>query len=260
MSGFVVTLRKELLSYFVSPVSWIIAVVFYLWRGFELAALVERCRVTQGDPDTFPSLTYSLPSTFLMVMLVPGILTMRCFAEERRTGSMELLTSAPVRDGAVVLGKWAAATVFYALLWLPSALVLHALEYGPLLATDLAFGPVVGAYLGMILLSALLLAFGCFASSLTDNVLLAALLGILFSIGLLYVAPALRPELAGLQDGHPVLAGYLRELLDRLDVGNNFRDWFARGLIDTSQLAFYAGGVAFFLFLTTVSVSSRRVA
>ncbi|MCA8977638.1 MAG: ABC transporter permease [Planctomycetes bacterium] len=255
MNGAYITFRKELLSYFVSPVSWVIAVVFYLWRGFELSSLVHFFRLTHGDPDQFATVTYSVGSTFWMVVLVPGILTMRCFAEERRTGSMEMLMTAPVRDGGIVIGKWAAATVFYGLLWLPSALLLHVIEYGPFLATDLAFGPVFAAYLGMFLLSAMLLAFGCFASSLTDNVLLAALLGILFDFGLLQLSPTLRPELGELAQDY-----YVRELLDKFDVLSSFRDWFARGLIDTSQVAFYIGGVAFFLFLTTVSLSSRRVA
>lgn len=255
MNGALVTFRKELLSYFVSPVSWVIAVVFYLWRGYEISSLTEFFALSNGDPDVFVSATYSRPSTFWMVILVPGILTMRCFAEERRTGSMEMLMTAPVKDGGVVLGKWAAAAVFYALLWLPTALLLHVLEYGPYLATDLAFGPVFAAYLGMFLLSAMLLAFGCFASSLTDNVLLAALLAILFDFGLITLPQQLPAQLGELAQNY-----YVRELIDKLDVTRNFSEWFARGLIDTSQVAFYLGGIAFFLFLTTVSVASRRIA
>ena len=255
MNGFLVTFKKELLSYCVSPVSWIIAVVFYLWRGFELVSLTEAFAIMRADPDLYTTATYSRSSTFWMVILVPGILTMRCFAEERRSGSMEMLMTAPVRDGAVVAGKWAAATVFYGLLWLPSALLLHVLEYGPFLATDLAFGPVFAAYLGMFLLSAMLLAFGCFASSLTDNVLLAALLAILFDFGLITVPQQLAASLGELAQNY-----YVRELIDKLDVMRNFAEWFARGLIDTSQIAFYVGGIVFFLFLTVVSVASRRVA
>lgn len=255
MNGAWVTFRKEMLSYCVSPVSWMIAVVFYLLRGFELTFLTQWFGYQRGDPDVFVSATYNSSSTALMVMFVPGLLTMRCFAEERRTGSMEMLMTAPVRDGGVVIGKWLAATMFYALLWLPSALLLHVLEYGPFLDTDLAFGPVFAAYLGMFLLSSMLIAFGCFASSLTDNVLLAALLSIVFDFALMRVPGQLAAQLGDLGDSY-----YVRELLDKFDVMSNFRDWFARGLIDTSQVAFYLGGVMFFLFLTTVSVASRRVA
>lgn len=250
-----VTFRKELFSYCTSPVSWVIAFVFYWWRGFELSALVQLFAEYRLDQELLPPQTYGLGSTFLMVILVPGILTMRTFAEERRTGSIETLMTAPVRDGEIVLGKWAAATAFYSLLWLPSVLLLHVLEYEPFLGADLAFGPVFAAYLGMFLLSGMLLAFGCFASSLTDNVLLAALLAIIFDFLLLRVPQ----QLAG-QLGDAARNYYVRELLDKLDVMRNFSEWFARGLIDTSQIVFYAGGIAFFLGLTCISLASRRIA
>jgi ABC-2 type transport system permease protein len=255
MRGAWVTFKKELLSYCVSPVSWVIAVVFYLWRGYELTGLAERFGAYRTDQDLLPTATYGLGSTFLMVILVPGILTMRCFAEERRSGSIEPLMTAPVRDGAVVFGKWAAAAVFFGLLWLPSVLILHLLEYEPFLNADLSFGPVFAAYLGMCLLSGMLLAFGCLASSLTDNVLLAAVLTIMFCFGLMQL-----PQQIAMQLGEAAQHFYIRELLDKLDVMRNFGEWFSRGLIDTSQIAFYLGGILFFLFLTTVSLSSRRIA
>lgn len=255
MNGAFVTFKKEILSYLVSPVSWVIAVIFYLWRGYELTTLAALFAYYRLDQDLLPPQTYGLTSTFLMVMLVPGILTMRSFAEERRTGSIETLLTAPVRDVEVVLGKWAAATAFYALLWLPSVLILHALEYGPFLAADLSFGPVFAAYLGMFLLSGMLLAFGAFASSLTDNVLLAALLTIVFDFALLRLPSQIAGHL-----GEAAQNYYVRELLDKLDVMRNFSDWFARGLIDTSQVAFYAGGIAFFLSLTCISLAARRIA
>jgi ABC-2 type transport system permease protein len=255
MNGAWVTFCKELLSYCVSPVSWVIAVVFYLWRGFEVTYLAERFAAYRTDAEVFSTATYGLGSTFLMVVLVPGILTMRCFAEERRTGSLETLMTAPVRDGGIVFGKWAAAAVFYSLLWLPSVVLLQVLQFGWFLDTEFAFGPVFAAYLGMFLLSGMLLAFGCFASSLTDNVLLAALLAILFDFGLLSLPRQVATNLGDLAQNY-----YVRELLDKLDVMRGFSEWFARGLIDTSLIGFYVGGILFFLFLTTVSLSSRRVA
>jgi len=255
MNRLLVTFQKELFSYCISPVSWIIAVVFYLWRGFEVYGTVLGFHAYRADQDLLPTATYGLTSTFWMVVLVPGILTMRTFAEERRTGSLETLMTAPVRDVEVVVGKWAAASAFFALLWLPSVLVLELLQLGPFLDADLAFGPVFAAYLGMFLLSGMLLAFGCFASSLTDNLLLSALLAILFNFALLKVPKIVADNVAGLQERY-----YLRELLDKFDVMRNFGEWFARGVIDTSQVAFYLGGILFFVFLTTVSLSSRRIA
>lgn len=255
MNGALVTFKKELLSYLVSPVSWVILVIFYLWRGYELTALAAYFYLNRLDQELLPPSTYGLTSTFLMVILVPGILTMRCFAEERRTGSLETLLTAPVTDAQVVIGKWAAAAVFFALLWLPSVITLHTLEYGPFLAADLSFGPVFAAYLGMFLLSGMLLAFGVFASSLTDNVLLAALLTIVFDFALLGLPQRIVGHLGELAQNY-----YVRELLDKLDVMRNFSEWFARGLIDTSQVAFYIGGIAFFLMLTGISLAARRIA
>ncbi|MCC7397962.1 MAG: ABC transporter permease [Planctomycetes bacterium] len=255
MNGALVTFKKELFSSCLNPVGWIIAVIFYLWRGFEMYALAYQFAAYRADVELLAPQSYGLPSTFLMVMLVPGVLTMRCFAEERRTGSLETLMTAPVRDGAIVFGKWAAAVAFFALLWLPSIAILHLLEYSPFLDTDISFGPVFAAYLGMFLLSGFLLAFGCFASSLTDNVLLAAMLTIIFCYGLLQFPQRLR-LLAGGDRAEPLV----RELLDKCSVMTNFSEWFARGLIDTSQVVFYLGGIGCFLFLATVSLSSRRVA
>lgn len=254
MRGALTTIKKELLSYAVSPVSWIIAVLFYLLRGFEVAQQVAVFQVYRADVNQFPAATYAVQSTYMMVLLVPGILTMRCFAEERRTGSIETLMTAPLRDIEVVIGKWVAATLFFAILWLPSVCLLHAMEYDSYFGADISFGPVFAAYLGMFLLSGLLLAFGCFASSLTDNVLLAAILTILFNTVLTQSPNILRSWFGADSNEY-----YLRELISKLDVYGNFSNWFARGLIDTSQVAFYIGGIGFFVFLTWISVTSRRM-
>ena len=90
--------------------------------------------------------------------------------------------------------------------------------------------------------------------SLTDNLLLAAILAILFSIALLPLPGILRTRVIADPD-----ALYLNQLLEKLDVLGSFNLWFARGLIDTSQIWFVVGGTAFFLFLTTLSISARRV-
>jgi hypothetical protein len=101
----------------------------------------------------------------------------------------------------------------------------------------------------------MLLAFGVFASSLTDNVLLAALLAILFDFGLMQGPRMLANNLGAAGQNY-----YVRELLDKFDVMGNFANWFARGLIDTSQVAFYVGGIVFFLCLTGISLAARRIA
>jgi gliding motility-associated transport system permease protein len=251
-----VTLKKELMSYCFSPVSYVIAVLFYLFRGLEVNNAAHWFAESSLDQDLFATRYFGLQSTFFMALLVPPLLTMRCFAEERRSGSIETLMTAPVRDVEIVLGKWLAAVVFFALLWLPSVVILWVLTHSWFLnATNFSFGPVFTGYLGLFLLSSLLLAVGCFTSSLTDNLLLAVIASCLCNFALL-AAPELLYDKV-----RPYLGDYyVSQLYEKLNVMDHLGNWFMRGLVDTSQIAFYVGGIAFFLFLTVSSLGARRLA
>ena len=254
MNVFLTTLKKELMSYFFSPVAYVIAVLFYLFRGFEVRALAGYFANLGADRDLFSTGYIFLQSSYFLIVLVPPILTMRCFAEERRSGSLESLMTAPVRDVEVVLGKWFAAVLFFAILLLPTILLLWVLTWPAFLATPLSFGPVLSGYLGMFLLGSFLLSVGCFTSSLTDNQLLASLGAMLFNIGLLSAVPML-----GSLMGSTVSESYVgRVLLQQMNVGDHLGNWFSRGLVDTSQIVFYLGGCLFFLFLTVKSLESRK--
>ncbi len=250
------SLAKELVSYFCSPITYVIAVLFYLCRGLEVQALASRMAALGGDRDLFSTYYVFQQTTYFMVVLVPPLLTMRCFAEERRTGSLEVLMTAPVRDVEIVLGKWLAAAVLFAVLWLPTLFLLWVLTAPPFLGQDLAFGPVVSGYLGLSLLGALLLAAGCFTSSLTDNLLLAALSAMLFNVALLAGPSIQQPLVAANAANAP--PRWLETLLQQSNVADHLANWFARGLVDTSLVAFYAAGTAFFLLLTVLSLGSRR--
>jgi ABC-2 type transport system permease protein len=248
------TLRKELMSYFFSPVAYVIALLFYLFRGLDVQALAEQMNRLGGDLDLFTTFYVFRPSTNFMIVLVPPILTMRCFAEEKRVGSLEVLMTAPVRDTEIVLGKWLAATVFFAILWLPTLLLLWVLTWQPFLGASVAFGPAVSGYLGLFLLGALLLAAGCFTSSLTDNQLLASLSAMLFNTALLAGPVVIEPLVADVAARQP----FVQTLLAQANVFDHLSNWFARGLIDTGQVVFYLGGILFFLFLTVKSLESRK--
>jgi ABC-2 type transport system permease protein len=249
------TVKKELASYFFSPVAYVIAVLFYLFRGLEVQALARQMTDFALDADLFSSAYIVQQGTsFFMIVLVPPVLTMRCFAEERRTGSIEMLLTAPVTDAAIVMGKWLAALVFFGMLWLPTALFLWILTLPPFLGTPLALGPAFASYYGLSLLGAMLMAVGCFTSSLTDNQLLASLSAMLFNTALLAGPGILRTQFKDAAlESHSV-----RTLFEQLDVRAHLTEWFSRGLIDTSQTVFYVAGTAFFLFLTVKSLESRQ--
>ena len=248
-----ITLKKELASYFYSPVAYVIAVLFYLYRGFEIRAMMVQYARFGVDRDIFSTNYIFNNSTIFMVVLVPPILTMRTFAEERRTGSLEVLLTAPVRHWEIVLGKLGAAIGFFAILWLPTLVLLWVLSMAPFANASLAYGPVVSGYLGLFLLGSLYLSVGCLTSSLTDNVLLASLAAMLFNFGLLYGVTIVRQLYgAGIEPG-----SWQATLIEQVDVTDHLSNWFARGLVDTGQVSFYVLGVAFFAFLTIRSLESR---
>lgn len=254
MNVFWTTLKRELMSYLFSPTGYLIAVLLYLFRGFEIGAWAKRTVYLGSNVDDFVFSYLSSSSSLIMIAFVPPILTMRCFAEERRTGSIEVLLTAPVRSWEVVLGKFGAAFVFFNILWWPTLVLLWVLSGDAFLGVDLAFGPVLSSYLGLILIGSLILAAGCFVSSLTDNLLLATLGGILFSLGLMALPGLLLPSVALLSEDYP----FVVTLFSQIHVMDHLQSWFSRGLIDTGRCAFYVTGVAFFLFLTTISLEARR--
>lgn len=254
MSVVLTTLKKELMSYFFSPVAYVVAVLFYLFRGFEVSALAQSYEAFPREVDGFTTAYVFQASTNFMIVLVPPILTMRCFAEEKRSGSLEVLLTAPVREFEVVLGKWLAALAFFAAIWLPTALLLWVLTWPTFLESPLPVGPAFTSYVGLTLLGAMLLAVGCFTSSLTDNQLLASLSAMLFNIALLAVPGLTSQSLASAVRQSP----FVRTLLEQTNVYDHLQNWFTRGLIDTSHIAFYVGGAGFFLFLTVKALESRK--
>lgn len=254
MNAIITTLKKELASYFFSPVGYVIAVLFYLFRGWEIYALTRQLSAFGADRDLYSTSYIFCQSTNLMIVLVPPILTMRCFAEERRSGSLEVLMTAPVRDIEVVLGKWLAAVAFFAILWLPTLLILWVLTWGPFMGMDLSFGPVLSGYLGLFLLGSLFLAAGCLTSSLTDNLLLAALSALLFNYMLLAWPSLIGSVIPASAQG----ISWVETIYRHVNVFDHLSNWFSRGLIDTSQIVFYVGGSLFFVFLTVKSLESRR--
>lgn len=241
---------KEFWTLLVSPVSWIVFVLFYLFRGYETTDLLQRFS-RAGDVDSFPTFYLLTASTQWIIVMVPPILTMRAFAEEKRSGSLELLMTAPVRDWEVVVAKWFATWLFYVALWLPSFLILFWVQTD----LDVAFpmGQVGTSYLGLLLAGSMLLSVGIFTSSLTDNQLLASLSSILFAVGLLWVPGMLAGRAAATVD-----STFGKLFIDQANVLAHWQFWFFRGLVDTGHVVFYVSATALFLFLTVRVVESRK--
>ena len=166
MNVFAVLLRKELSAALLSPVAWTVAAVFLLVLGYTFALTLFATKVA--------NLNYIFHQMYVLSVLITPVLTMRVFAEERRNDTLELLLTAPVADVWIVLAKFVAT-------WLVMmGIYALSMSYAFVLAWfgEPDWGPIATGYITLCLLSALLVAVGVFASSLTENQVIAAALSL----------------------------------------------------------------------------------
>jgi ABC-2 type transport system permease protein len=175
---------KELGATFTSPIAYAVATVFLVVLGYTFSLTLFFTKVA--------NLTYIFHQMYVLLILLVPLLTMRAFADERRTGTAELLLTAPVADVSIVLAKFLAS--FALLLALLGASLTYALVLGRYGDPD--WGPIYGGYLALVLLGVLLVAVGTLTSSLTENqvVAAAASLGVFlmlwFADSISYLLPA----------------------------------------------------------------------
>ncbi|MFQ6057700.1 MAG: ABC transporter permease [Anaerolineae bacterium] len=225
---------KELNTYFVSPVAYVVTAAFLVITGYFFSLIVFYTREA--------SLRGLFHNMAIILLLISPALTMRLLAEEQRMGTIELLLTSPVRDWEVVLGKFLASlTLFAVMLALTLSYPLILKRFGN---PDL--GPLLGGYLGILLLGGAFLSVGLFTSSLTQNQIVAAILG----FGALLIL-----WLADLPSGF--LGASLRGLFDYLALSGHFDD-FTKGVIDTQHVIYYLSVIAAFLFLSTRVLETRR--
>jgi ABC-2 type transport system permease protein len=243
-------IRREVTAYFLSPIAYVVLAAFLLVTG-HLFYLTMNLLTAKGPIGIeWPMQGLLADERFWLVFLfIPPLLTMRLFAEERGSGTLEMLLTAPLRDGQVVVAKFLGAWLFYVILWVPTFLYLPVL-------LNLAGGefvidpwPTVTSYLGVFLAGAMFLAMGMFISSLVRSQMVAAVVSLVISL-VFVVAAFWRPEMD--------TAGLTYRLLYLISVPLHFSRDFTRGIIDSRHLVLYASVTVFCLFLTVRSLESRR--
>ena len=244
--------RKELRSYFVSPIAYLLLAMFagifgfFFWNilGFFIREGTEAMMSGQMFPMNLNErVIRPLLSNISVVglFLIPMI-TMRLFAEEKRTGTIELLATSPVSDIQVILGKWTAAVVLYGGMLLLSALnFVFLFKYGRPDWKPLAIG-----YLGLLLQAGALLAIGTFISTLTKNQIIAG--AVTFAVCLLLW---ILEWVTGFDT-----AAWAR-VMAYMSVITHFES-FAKGLLDSKDVIFYVTLIFLGLFLTARSMESLR--
>jgi ABC-2 type transport system permease protein len=226
--------RKELRSYFNSAVAYVVIVVFLAIIGWFYTSTLFLSNVA-----SLRFMFNLIPAVFLFI--VPAI-TMRLIAEEKKSGTIELLSTKPLHDAEIVLGKFLAAWALIGLALLPTLIY-----YGTIVSIGtIDNGPVIGGYVGLMLMAGVYVAVGLLASSLTDNQIVAFIVGLMFVLILFMVDKILMyvPE-------------SIMSVVEFLGVDYHFSN-IARGVIDSRDILYFISMIGFSLYLSVISLGRRK--
>lgn len=238
---------RELLSAFLAPLGWIVLTLFLFVQGYAFYLYVELVNHPQAPAGDV--MQFFFGGTFLywlFVIFVVSTITMRLLAEERRSGSLELLLTAPVSEAQVVLGKYLAAVLFYAFLWLPTVIYVVVLAWlsDPV---PLSLGTVAAGYVGTLLLGAACLSVGVLCSALSKSQIVSAVLcfALLCALMLLGAAEVFAS------------APLARAILGHLNLFDQMDD-FARGIVDSRHIVVQASLIVFCLVAATKALEAKK--
>jgi len=236
MSAIFTIAKKEYRDFFYSPIAYVFTSVFLFLAFWVFFA------------NFFPVGQASLRFFFgwipvLFLLLLPSI-TMSRWAEEKKTGTLEILLTLPLNDHQIVLGKFLATLMILATILLTTTPVCFTLS----MLGDLDYGPVIGGYLGLFFMGAACLSIGLFLSSLTENQIIAFVTAVV-TLLLLYLL------------GEIIVLNYIPESLRDLVAGISLSTHFqsiARGVIDSQDIIYYLSLTGFFLYLNILNLGSRK--
>jgi ABC-2 type transport system permease protein len=252
MGNILAIARKELRSYFASPIAWVILGLFALLFGFffyTFLVLFVRQSMQMGQmggPQTVNVNLYMirplLQNASVIILFVLPMITMRTYSEEKRSGTIELLLTSPVTDVQIIMGKFLGALALYAAMLVVTVLYVALLfRYG-----DPEWRPIVSGYLGLFLLGASFISVGLLVSSTTRNQIVAGMAT--FGVFLMLWVIGWIGDFTG-----PTA----RTIVSYLSITDHFDD-FSKGVIDTKHVIYYLSFITFGLFLTAKAVDSER--
>jgi ABC-2 type transport system permease protein len=252
MRGIMAVFKKEITIAFSSPIFYAATFIFMVVSGyfFYTNAMIYTIRSFQAGQNPFLAERLNLSDFVvkpffgdmaIVLLLMLPLITMRSYAEEKKMGTIELLFTYPISDGAVLAGKFAASMFTLLTMLVGTLLPLILLET----FAHLDWGLILSGYLGILLLGASFIALGIFTSSLTENQIIAAVLS--FGAFLLFWIIGWAKSFAG-----PTLGSILEHISIVVHL-----DSFVRGLIDSRDLVFYLVFIFFWLFVTLRFLNTR---
>ncbi len=234
MGGATTIFKREMLSFFYSPIAYVVIAVFLVFSGYFFATILA---MTQQA-----TLSYSLANTQFILSILAPVITMRLLSEEVRSGTIEMLMTAPVTDFEVVFGKFLAAWFLYLVMLAPTLLYVVFLQW----VGQPDMGPVLSSYIGLALMGAMFISIGLMMSGLTKNQVIAGVSGIVTLVILFFVGYAS----SGTQTWYASALHYI----------GTYSHWepFTKGLVNTKDIFYYVTITALCLFITVRLVESRK--
>ncbi len=248
MRKFWTLLTREIRGYFYSPVAYIVLIFFLLVSGVDFCLQISFMNQRPVEYTVQEAFFNSVFFWFAFVLIFP-LITMRLFAEEFKLGTIEPLMTAPVRDLQVVLAKFFGALVFYIVLWIPTLLYFAIFQRMTGEAAGGSAGAYWGTYLMLLLLGMFYLSVGCFASVLTKNQIIAAVISFC-AITLLFFLGLIRFLLLDVSSTTADLLGYFSAI--------EHMGTLSRGIIDTRPVVLYLSMTFLMLALTYQALQTRK--
>jgi len=240
MTKFITLLGREVKSFFYSPIAYVVMFFFLFLTGFSF--YIGLSLLNRGPSDmTVVQAFFNTILFWIAYLLIFPLITMRTFSEEFKMGTIESLMTAPVKDWQVVISKWLGCLIFYIILWLPTAIYFLVFTWATKAEAAHAAGAYAGSYLLLLLMGMFYISVGCFASVLTKNQIIAAIISLVMILVLLF-AGLLQYVMLNVSGTEREIFGYF-SAIDHMES-------FSQGIIDSRPIVWYLTMTAFMLVLT----------
>lgn len=237
--------KKEINNFLSSLMGIMVIVVFLLITGLFLWVFQSDFNLLSYGYANLDGLFILAPWVFLF--LVPAV-TMRSFAEENRTGTIEMLITKPLSDWQIIMAKFLASVALVLLALLPTAVYYFSVYRLGFPVGNLDSGGILGSYIGLFLLSSSFVSIGVFCSSVTNNQILAFILSV-FLCGFIYIGFEFIYSLS--------LFGGIDLFIQRLGMASHYSS-ISRGVVDTRDILYFLSVMALFLSMTKLVLASRK--
>ncbi|MEE9488531.1 MAG: ABC transporter permease subunit [Candidatus Brocadiales bacterium] len=234
MGGTATIFKREMMGFFYSPIAYVLIAIFLIFSGYFFATILA---LTQQA-----TLSYSLANTQFILSIIAPIITMKLLSDEVRSGTIEMLMTAPVTDFEVVFGKFLAAWFLYLVMLAPTLLYVVFLQW----VGQPDMGPVLSSYIGLALMGLMFISIGLMMSAFTRSQMIAGISGIVTLVILFFMGYAA----SGTATWYAAALQYL----------GTYSHWepFTKGMVNTKDILYYVTITALCLFITVRVVESRK--